>query len=138
MPKKKVKSTNQVNFATPPETQDVINYRKAAGNVDFSSPINAMYGQMENDVENEEFYDAEMPESARSKIKYARLFNLRQNKGAALGAAKGQEELAKTGNLLNVAQLTRPQMYNSGGTQMVNDPTGAAASVAGGAGTILA
>jgi hypothetical protein len=131
--KKKTTQKNTYSYLPRPDTQDTINARSAAQNVDLTSPVNTMYGQMEKDITDDQFYEDALPEGAKEKIKYGRLFNLRQNKGAALGAATSQQEAMKTGNLMNLAGLTQQQLVQTGGTQTVSDPMGLITAIAQGA-----
>ncbi|HEY8560519.1 MAG TPA: hypothetical protein VIL74_09090 [Pyrinomonadaceae bacterium] len=137
MGKKKTKTTNTYTYMPKPDTADTQAARAAATNIDLVTPVATQYGQMERDVKDDQFYESELPDGAKEKIKLGRLFNLRQNKGAALGAATAQQEAAKSGNLLNVAALTQPNLVQTGGTTTVSDPWGTFSNVLGGAGSVV-
>lgn len=123
--KKKVKQTNDHAYLTPPDTQDTIAARNAARNVDFTTPIVGMYGQAEKDLANMDVGDETMPAGTKEKIRYSRMFNLRNSKAQALAGATAQQEQAKFGNLAQIAGMTAPNLVQTGSTQTVSDPMGA-------------
>ncbi len=133
MGKKTTKQTNTYGWQHRPDTADTQAARAAATNIDLVSPVNTMYGQMEKDISDDQFYEDSLPDGAKEKVKYGRLFNLRQQKGASLGAATAQQEQVKSGNLMNMAQLTSPQLVQTGGTTVQKDPWGTALGLLGGA-----
>lgn len=127
MPKKKTQTTqtNQFSFLNRPENSDTQAARSAIQNVDFTSPVVHSFAQAEGDI-NDAFYEDDLTDGAKEKIKLGRLFNLRQQKGAALSQAKGQEANFKAGNMMSLAGLTQAPLVNTGssGTQSVSDPMG--------------
>lgn len=101
-----------------PETADVIAARNAAKNIDLVSPVLSSYGQLENLVMDDSYYDDDLPEGAKQKAKLGKLFNLKMNKGAALGEATGRQEAARAGNLMGIAGLTQAPLVQSGGSSV--------------------
>lgn len=123
--KKKQKTQNSYQFLPRPDTADTIAARNAAQNINFTDPVNNVFGAMERDIENADFGDEQLPEGIKSRIKYGRMFNLKQAKGAALADATARQEMAKTGNLMNIASMTQSPLVQSGSTQTMSDPMGA-------------
>lgn len=134
MPKKKTKTTNNYQYIPRPDTQDTVNARNAAQNVDLTSPVTTAYGQAEKEINDDQFYEDKLPDGAKEKIKLGRLFNLRQQKGASLGAATAQQEQIKTANLMNIASLTQSPLVNTSSTQSTSDPMGLVGGILGGVG----
>lgn len=120
--KKKQKAQNSYQFLPRPETADTIAARNALQNINFTDPVNNVFGAMQRDIENMDFGDEKLPEGVQERVKYARTMRLKQDKGAALADATARQEMAKTGNLMNMAQMTQSPLVQSGSTQTVSDP----------------
>jgi len=120
--KKKQKTQNSYQFLPRPETADTIAARNALQNINFTDPVNNVFGAMQRDIENMDFGDEKLPEGVQERVKYARMMRLKQDKGAALADATARQEMAKTGNLMNMAQMTQSPLVQSGSTQTVSDP----------------
>jgi hypothetical protein len=106
---KKNKSTSQQT--TQASTRHVDTYgdtaaaRAGVNNIDLTTPIKGAYGQMANQVENQYFED-DLPEAAKGRVKLGGLFNLKQSEAAALAGATAQQEQIKQGARMNLAGLT--------------------------------
>ena len=127
MGKKKTTTTNQVAFAAPPETADTSALRNAAQtNVDFSTPIRNAYARakQQNDATYANPLGAYTTADVRDKSLRTQNANFNQSMGLDLSNAAQQNAQGQFGRLATVAGMTRPQMYNSGGTQTVSDPMG--------------
>ena len=120
--KKKTKTKNDYQFLARPDTADTIAARNALQNINFTDPVNNVFGAMQRDIENMDFGDEKLPEGVQERVKYARMMRLKQDKGAALADATARQEMAKTGNLMNMAQMTQSPLVQSGSTQTVSDP----------------
>lgn len=119
MGKKKSRQTTTATYGWQPHqgTKDEDAYRNSIQAVDFSTPIHQVFGQAENDINDTVFEDSLSP-GAAEKIKYGRMFDLTQRKGAALAGAKGQEHAWKAGQLGNLAGMTQNKFVQTGGTAM--------------------
>lgn len=139
MGKKHSNTVSQAQYGYVPHqaTADENAWRNSIQNVDFHTPIANAYGQAENDVNDTTFEDT-LPAGVAERIKYGRMFDLRQRKGAALGQAASQEAAFKTGQQGALAGLTQNPFVQTGGSSnsTVSDPWGTAigiGSVAAGA-----
>lgn len=116
--KSKQKTTQtQTQTRTVPDTPDIQQYRAyTQQGADFTSPLSAAYGQAERAVQDQVF-ESDLPEAVKERIKLSQLFNLAQEKGAALSAARMQEHAFRGQNLANLAGLTRGEnLYGVGTT----------------------
>lgn len=134
---KKVTTKNDLRFAAPPDTKDTIAYRDSINKINLVEPLIHSFGQLEQQVGDEAFYDDNLPEGARAKQKYSRLFSLHNAKGAAISQATAQQENMRAGHLANLAGMTANQMHNYGSVQKTSDPLGAALGIAGAAGSVM-
>jgi hypothetical protein len=132
--KTKTQSTQTVNQSTTvPDTPDIIAARNRLNNVDLVTPIKGVYGRMQNDVENQYFED-DLPDSVKGRIKTGSLFNLKQNENADISRAVSEQEQIKNQGYMSLAGLTAGS--NTSGTQSGNstttqsDPWGTALGVA--------
>lgn len=123
MGKHKSTTTDTKTYGYQPyqETADVKAARDSINDVDFSTPILGEYGRAEGDINNQYFED-NLPEQVRERVKMGQLFNLHQNEGAALANAKGQEAKYKSGNKLALANMTQNPFVQTGGTQTTVTP----------------
>lgn len=117
MGKKKSKTESTATYGYVPHqgTKDEDAYRQSIQNVDFHTPILQAFGQAENDVNNSVFEEA-LPEGAAERVRYGRMFDLRQRKGAALSDAASREHAFKTGQAANLANMTQNRFVQTGGT----------------------
>ena len=115
MGKKKSESTITYQNLQHQGTADEDAYRKKIQNFDFHTPIVNAFGQAEKDI-NDSVFEEALPEGVGERIKYGRMFDLRQRKGAALSEAAGAEENARAGHMGNLAGMTQNQWAQSGGT----------------------
>lgn len=118
MGKKKQRTTSTATYGNVAHsgTADEAAYRAEIGAADFSTPIVNAFGQAENDI-NDTVFEEALPEGVAEKIKYGRMFDLRQRKGAALSDAKAREHDWKAGKRGHLAGMTQDHFVQTGGTQ---------------------
>lgn len=117
MGKKKNDTTTTATYTPLPHvaTADENAYRDSVQNADFHSGIVNAYGQAANDINDTTFEEA-LPAGAAERIKYGRMFNLQQQKGAALSDAASREAQFKSAGMGNLAGMTQSQYAQTGGT----------------------
>lgn len=133
--KSQTQSTATYGNVAHSATADENAWRNSIQNVDFHTPIANAYGQAENDVNDTTFEDT-LPAGVAERIKYGRMFDLRQRKGAALGQAASQEAAFKSGQQGHLAELTQNPFVQTGGSSnsTVSDPWGTGIQIANVAG----
>lgn len=139
MGKKKSTQTSTATYGYVPHqaTADEDAWRKYIQGVDFSTPVLNSYGQMANEV-NDTMFEDQLPPGVAEQIKYGRMFDLNQRKGAALSNAKASEAQFKSGAMGGLASMTQNPFVQTGGTALgtqsgasLGDWLGFGASVAG-------
>lgn len=113
----KTTTTNTVDWKRRNDTPDMIEARNAARDIDWVSPLITRQKQDERELTDTVFDDDNLNESAKSKIRFGRLFDLRTRNAAQLAETTGAQEQAKSANLMNIANANQDQLYNSGSTQ---------------------
>lgn len=88
---------------------------------------------MEADIGNQ-YFESDLPDSVKGRVKTGQLFNLRQRKGADLASAVAQQEQIKSGNRMSLAGLTAGQnttgTSNTTGQSTYSDPWGTGLQIA--------
>jgi len=125
-------STASYAYQTPPTTAAEQSYADTA-NADFHTPIVSAYGKAANDI-NSSVFENTLPPGVAEQIKSSRMFNLDQDKGAALGNASNQEAQFASGVKGTFAGMTDPQLTQIGGASqnVTSDPWGTVAQFGGG------
>ncbi len=131
---KSKQKTTSTQTRTVPDTPDIQQYRTyAQQGADFTSPITSAYGQAERAI-RDQVMERDLPEGVKERVKLSQLFNLAQDRGAALTAARMQEQAFRGQNLANLAGLTRGE--NIYGNSVVTAPNPLLSNIIQGGATV--
>ena len=120
--KKTTRTSDTTQTRTVHDTPDIQNYRAAVNQgVDLTTPITHSYGRAEDAINNQ-IFEQDLPEGVKERVRLSQIFNLNQDRGAALAAAKQQEHMARTGNLGALAGMTAGTTQTGHGTETTVEP----------------
>lgn len=117
-------TSNQYQYMEPPKSPYVDKYENSLKNLDLTSPVHQGYGRAENLIResgNDIFGANTSPEMAQ-KVRENRLFRNQIDKGVALSNAVAQENNIRSGGYMTLADATRPQLVQTGGTSTMTQP----------------
>lgn len=117
--KSKQTQTNTVAYATPPPTQATTNLQNMVNTgADYQTPLRNAYARAEQQL-NRSYNNplgAYTTADVRDKSLRSQQMDLNQNLGMALSDAAQQNAQGQFARQAQVAGLTSPQLYSSGGT----------------------
>lgn len=116
MGRKKTTQTVLHKQIVPQDTKDITAWRNHIQNADFSSPVINTFGQLDKQI-GDEYLPEDLTDESRSRIRSAKLFKNKMDRGMALSDAEAREHQYKTGAMASLAAGTAPQIVTAGGTQ---------------------
>jgi hypothetical protein len=125
---KKEKTTNTVAWSPNPGSPDIDALRTQANkSVDYSTPVRNAYARAKSNLDRSYTnpLGAYTTAGVRDAAKRTQTSDLNQSMGLDLSNAAQQNSAGQYARYSDIAHLTAPQMYNSGGTRTTSDPMGA-------------